>query len=76
MATLRTTSTIIDALGGNAAVSELTKTSVNGVSNWRASGQFPADTYLLIKNAIKAIDVEAPDYLWPMRQATKKAARR
>jgi hypothetical protein len=76
MAKLRTTSEVIDALGGNQALSDMTSTSVNGVYNWRAVGQFPADTYLLLKDALDKIDMNAPDHLWPMRQAPKKAARR
>ena len=76
MKTLRSTSDIIDALGGIEAMAELTGTSINGVYNWRAGTQFPADTYRLLKDELKAIDIDAPDHLWPMRQAPKKAARR
>jgi hypothetical protein len=76
MITLRTTAGIIDALGGNEALADLANISINAVYNWRAGKQFPADTYLLLKEALKAIDADAPDYLWPMRQAPKKAARR
>jgi len=76
MAHLRTTAAIIDALGGIAAMAELTGTSANGVYNWRSGPQFPADTYLLIKSELKKIGKDAPDFLWPMRLAPKKAARR
>jgi hypothetical protein len=75
MTTLRSTSDIITALGGIEAVAELTGTSINGVYNWRAGKQFPADTYLLLNAALKAIGDDAPDTLWPMRQAPKKAAK-
>ena len=76
MKTLRSTADIIDALGGIETVAELTGTSVNGVYNWRAGKQFPADTYLLIKEYLKVINATAPDHLWPMRVAPKKVARR
>jgi len=72
---LRTTSDVIDALGGVAALARMTGVSNPGVYNWRAGRQFPADTYLLIKAELKALGHDAPDHLWPMRQA-KKAARR
>lgn len=71
---LRTTSDVINALGGIAALAQLTGVSNPGVYNWRAGRQFPADTYLLIKAELKALGHDAPDHLWPMR--TKKAARR
>lgn len=76
MVKLRTTSEVIDALGGIRALSELTRTSINGIYNWRAVGQFPADTYIVIREALGEIGKSAPDHLWPMRQAPKKAARR
>jgi len=76
MTTLRTTSEIIDALGGIEAMAELTGTSENGVYNWRAGKQFPADTYRLLNDELKEIGHDAPDHLWPMRTAPKKAAKR
>ena len=76
MAKLRTTSDVIDALGGIDAMSELTGTSVNCVYNWRSGRQFPADTYRLLKDELEKIGHDAPDHMWPMRQAPKKAARR
>ena len=75
MTTLRTTSDIINALGGIETMAELTGTSVNGVYNWRAGKQFAADTYRLLKDALEEIGHDAPDTLWPMRQAPKKAAK-
>jgi len=76
MSTFRTTNDVINALGGIDAMAELTGTSVNGVYNWRAGKQFPADTYLLIRAELKAIGHDAPDHMWPMRQAPKKTAKR
>jgi hypothetical protein len=76
MKTLRSTADIIDALGGIEAMAELTGTSENGVYNWRSGKQFPADTYRLIKDELKEIDADAPDHLWPMRVAPKRAVRR
>jgi len=71
---------VIDALNGNAAVAELTDSSMNSVYNWRAANKFPADTYLLIQSELKARGRVAPDKLWPMRtlavKRRKKNARR
>jgi len=71
MKKLRTTEDVIIALGGIFKVSELTNTSVNGVYNWRAGKQFPADTYLLLKDELKDIGMDAPDTMWPMRRRRK-----
>jgi hypothetical protein len=72
MTTLKTTAEVITALGGIDAMSELTGTSINGVYNWRADKQFPADTYRLIKDELMDIGADAPDYLWPMRVPPKR----
>ena len=59
---------VIDALGGNVMVAEITSASLTAVYNWRAAGKFPADTYLLLQDELRARGRVAPDYLWPMRQ--------
>jgi len=59
---------VIDALNGNVAVAEITSASLTAVYNWRAAGKFPADTYLLIQDELRARGRVAPDHLWPMRQ--------
>jgi len=71
MKKLRTTEDVIIALGGIPAMAKLTNTSVNGVYNWRAGKQFPADTYLLIRAELAERGLAAPDSMWPMRQKPK-----
>lgn len=65
VATLRTTDAVIEALGGNRAVGDLTASNAKAVSNWRNS-KFPAWTYLSINKALDAIGKSAPDNLWKM----------
>jgi|KBSMisStaDraftv2_1062788.scaffolds.fasta_scaffold171842_5 hypothetical protein len=62
---------VIDALNGNVAVAEITSASLTAVYNWRAAGKFPADTYLLIQDELRARGRVAPDHLWPMRQPAR-----
>src|SRR5256885_6979876 len=53
---LHSTAEIIDELGGNPAVAELTGTgNAKAVSNWRSSNLFPAWTYLILTNALQAL---------------------
>lgn len=68
MNTLRTTDEVIDALGGNGAVSALTARGATAVSNWRskARGKFPPETYLVIQQALAEKGLSAPPALWSM----------
>ena len=68
MPKLTSTTDIIDALGGTHAVARLTSASPNAVSNWRATGVFPSNTYLLLKQELLRYGITAPDDLWSMRK--------
>jgi hypothetical protein len=68
MRNIQTTTEIIDLLGGNHAVAALTDASAKAVSNWRAAGTFPSNTYLLIKSELLRHGITAPDNLWSMRE--------
>lgn len=70
---LETTEAVIDALGGNPAVAELTASNTKAVWNWRNAKQFPAWTYLLLTGALKRIGKSAPDTLWAMQPPAPKA---
>ena len=75
MSTLPTTSLVIDALGGNQKVAELTGATHGSVSGWRKS-KFPAATYVMLKKRIKKMGLSAPDTLWSMRRRPKRKAKR
>lgn len=64
---LRTTSQVMDALGGNSAVAELTGSSNKAVWNWRVSETFPSNTYVAMTAALAAIGRSAPATLWGMK---------
>ena len=71
--TLQTASEIIDALGGNGQVAELTLSRPNAVSNWRAFNSFPPNTYIVMTSALAQIGKTAPASLWRMK-ATAEAS--
>jgi hypothetical protein len=66
---LKTTSEVIDALGGTAKTSNLMGVSMQAVSNWRGMMQFPSHTYLPLMALLRERGIEVPDSLWRMRGA-------
>lgn len=57
----------IKALGGTKAVADLLGRKPQAVSNWRNTG-FPANTYLVLKDALEKINWTAPPSLWGMAE--------
>ncbi len=64
MEPLRTTSAVIDALGGTAAVARLTGRTMQAVSNWRDRGLFTAAAYEPISRALEEIGRAADPRVW------------
>lgn len=52
MAELNTVDSVIEALGGNAGVSELTGLSMQAVSNWKFRGSIPPEHFMVISTAL------------------------
>lgn len=69
MVELNSTSSVIDALGGNAPVGEMTGRTAKAVSNWRKFSAFPSNTFVILKSALAVKGHTAPDGLWNMAQA-------
>jgi len=67
MEQLTTTSEVLDALGGNAAVAELTSSTGKAVWNWRGFETFPSNTYVAMIEALRAKGKTAPASLWGMK---------
>lgn len=67
MEELSTTSDVMDALGGNQAVAELTESKPTAVSNWRGFKTFPSKTYVVLTEALLAKGKTAPASLWGMK---------
>jgi hypothetical protein len=66
---LQTATKVIDALGGTAATARLTKRKIQSVSNWRATGRLPSDTFLVMSKALDDVGKAAPISLWGMAPA-------
>lgn len=65
--TLSSVAAVVDELGGNQAVGELTQRKAKTVWYWRDSGAFPANTYLTITSALREKGKTAPSNLWSMK---------
>jgi hypothetical protein len=78
MPKLLSTADVIEALGGVAAVRELTGRGETAPYNWRNHAKFPANTYLVMVQALAARGLHAPAWLWnqgpPPARATKADA--
>jgi hypothetical protein len=59
---------IIDKLGGNPKVAEMTGRTSAAVSNWRAFNSFPANTFLILTSALDDRGFTAPVSLWRMTE--------
>lgn len=69
--TLETASEVIDTLGGTTAVARLAGRKAQHVTNWRASGRLPADTFLIMKAELDTRGMSAPSSLWGIVEPTK-----
>lgn len=70
MDTLSTTIDVIEELGGNLAVAELTGSNPKAVWNWRGFETFPSNTYVALTEALLAKGKTAPASLWGMKAAS------
>jgi hypothetical protein len=69
MVELKSTSEVMDALGGNGAVAEMTGRTGKAVSNWRKFSSFPSNTFVILKSALALKGFIASDALWAMTEA-------
>lgn len=65
---LSTVEEVVAALGGNGPIGEITGRKTQHVSNWKADGKFPADTFLVLQAALKKKRLQAPPSLWGIRE--------
>lgn len=63
---LDTTIAVIDALGGTTEVATLTGRNYKAAWIWRTFPTFPADTYLVMTDALAKRGHSAPPSLWRM----------
>lgn len=63
---LEHTSSVIDALGGIAAVAKLTGRNYGAAAQWPHAASFPSNTYVVMTGALARIGKSAPASLWGM----------
>ena len=66
MAKLKTTSSVIEALGGRASVAAMFAVGPTAVDHWEG-GRFPAHTYDGIITELRKIGHDAPTDLWKFK---------
>lgn len=66
---------ILDVMGGQKGIAKYMRVSTAVVSNWKATGKFPAATYVALQQRLDKLGYTAPDKLWTMRKPRRKAKR-
>lgn len=61
---LKSATAIIAAIGGNGPVAELTGRKTQHVTNWKHDGRLPANTYLILTDALAEKGYRASPELW------------
>lgn len=72
---ITSTRVLIDVLGGNQKVAQLTGSTASAVSNWRKT-KLPAATYVVLRGKIDSMGLQVRDELWAMRLNPKRRAKR
>lgn len=70
---LTTTAEVMEALGGIAPVAELTGRKYGAACNWKGFAKFPADTFVVLQDALRERGLTAPASLWGMVPAREAA---
>lgn len=73
MESLETATAVIDRLGGTTATARLTGRKPQHVTNWRTSGRLPADTFLIMRQALEGRQATAPVGLWGIREPSAES---
>lgn len=61
---LKSARAIITAIGGNGPVAELTGRKTQHITNWKTEGRLPANTYLILTEALAERGYRASPELW------------
>ena len=71
---LVTTSEVIDKLGGVGAIAAITGRKYSAAHNWKSFETFPANTFLVLQQALRERGYEAPASLWGMVKREEDSA--
>jgi len=71
---LRTTSEVIDVLGGTVKAAGIMKRKPQHITNYRSTGRFPPDTYLIVIAELGKRNCTASPSLWGIAEPRRAAA--
>lgn len=74
MEELRTTEEVVEKLGGIPAIAKLTSRKYNAAAHWVKFKTFPANTFIVIQDALRKKNCTAPTSLWGMVASDSEAA--
>lgn len=74
MEELATTKQVVEKLGGVPIVAGLTGRKYSAAWNWTTFDKFPADTFVVLQEALRQKNCIAPASLWGMVAADERAA--
>jgi CI repressor-like protein len=68
---LNTVDEVIDALGGPRKTAEVASVGKSAVSNWSKRGRISQDCFVLIRNALAALDKEASPTVFGFKESVE-----
>jgi hypothetical protein len=71
---LNSSAEVFDALGGIPGVMEVASAKYKAVFQWKSSGSFPSNTYVLLTGELNRRGYMAPASLWDMREPAQAAS--
>jgi len=71
---LGTTGAVIDECGGTVATAAIIRRTKQHVSNYRRTGRFPPDTFLVLKDELKKRRCAAPSSLWGIPEPVRASS--
>lgn len=71
---LKTVDQVIDALGGTTAAATFTGRKVQHVSNWRAYGKLPSNTFLTVSQELERLGFKAEPEIWGIQSPERAAS--
>ncbi len=63
---LTTVHEVVDVLGGRIALAKMFNCDPRRISNWITANEFPAKTYVVLNDALRAKSKSASKTLWAM----------
>jgi hypothetical protein len=69
---IKTAGGVIDALGGTSAAAKVAETTPQAMTNARARNRLPYPTFLMLSDALAAIEKSADPRLWGIKPSKRR----